>query len=270
MNIKTKENKKEGTNSLPKLPYIDSAYLSLNDYERIKRNVYLPSKEEILNEEIIRKEQESDKTAKARALRDKIINYDIKNPKIKLSDLDQENIQTKKRLIKLAQKMMDDNEDCVKEMEILCKYAKIATIRDKQLEEKKKLDKIYKRKEKKLDTMMELERLKELKYQQEKEESRKKQNREGSLIIIDQIADKQREKLKQKELIEKEQKIIVQQIKDLQEKELRELQNKQIQSEKIAKEIEEANKISALSKQKKILEEKEEEIWKKQKKKKKK
>ena len=54
MNIKTKENKKEGTNSLPKLPYIDSAYLSLNDYERIKRNVYLPSKEEILNEEIIR------------------------------------------------------------------------------------------------------------------------------------------------------------------------------------------------------------------------
>ena len=38
MNIKTKENKKEGTNSLPKLPYIDSAYLSLNDYERIKRN----------------------------------------------------------------------------------------------------------------------------------------------------------------------------------------------------------------------------------------
>ena len=38
------------------------------------------------------------------------------------------------------------------------------------------------------------------------------------------------------------------------------MQNKQIQSEKIAKEIEEANKISALSKQKKILEEKEEDL----------
>ena len=44
----------------------------------------------------------------------------------------------------------------------MCLYAKIATIRDRQLEERKKLEDIYKRKENRLDEMMELERLKEI------------------------------------------------------------------------------------------------------------
>ena len=46
----------------------------------------------------------------------------------------------------------------------MCLYAKIATIRDRQLDERKKLEDIYKRKENRLDEMMELERLKEIQF----------------------------------------------------------------------------------------------------------
>ena len=52
--------------------------------------------------------------------------------------------------------------------------------------------------------MMELDRLKELKLQEERETARKIQNREGSLVIIDQIKDRERKMKKYKELIEKE------------------------------------------------------------------
>ena len=38
--------------------------------------------------------------------------------------------------------------------------------------------------------MMEIERVKEVKFQQEKEANRKKQIREGSLIVVDQIKEK--------------------------------------------------------------------------------
>ena len=249
MNFKT-QNKNKSTS---KLPIIDSSYISKYDYERIKKNAIFPSKEESFNEEIIKKEQENDKMAKAKALKEKIINYDLKHPKINYSEMDLENIEKKNNLIALAQKIMDNNEDCVKEMEKLCIYAKVATIRDKQLEEQKKIEKIYKKKEEKLDIMMELERLKELKFQQEKENKRKKLNRDGSLVIIEQIADKEKERIKQKELIEKEQKIMLQQIKDLQEKEIREAERIKLKSERMAKEIEKANKINALNKQKKKI-----------------
>ena len=118
-----------------KLPTIDTAYLTLYDYERIRQNAYLPTKEEELNEAKIKSEQEYDKNAKARALRDKIINYDKKNPKIELSDIDLENIEKRKMLLELAQKEIDNNEDVVKEMEKLSLYARVAHIREKQKKE---------------------------------------------------------------------------------------------------------------------------------------
>lgn len=43
-------------------------------------------------------------------------------------------------------------------------YAKCVTIRDKQLEEQKRLEEEYRAEEKRLDLMMEIERLKSLKY----------------------------------------------------------------------------------------------------------
>ena len=145
MNFKTKNKNK----SASKLPIIDSSYLSKYDYERIKKNAIFPSKEESFNEEMIKKEQENDKMAKAKALKEKIINYDLKHPKINYSEMDLENLEKKNNLIALAQKFMDNNEDCVKEMEKLCIYAKVATIRDKQLQEQKKIEKINKKKEEK-------------------------------------------------------------------------------------------------------------------------
>ena len=58
-------------------------------------------------------------------------------------------------------------------MDQLLKYAKVVSIRDLQKKEHIKMEKDFKDKEKKLDLMMELERLKELKFQEDKEKQEK-------------------------------------------------------------------------------------------------
>merc|ERR1712110_461455 len=52
-------------------------------------------------------------------------------------------------------------------------YSKVVTIRDKQLQENKRLEDEWLEEQKKLDLMMEIERLKDLKEQQEREVRRK-------------------------------------------------------------------------------------------------
>lgn len=52
----------------------------------------------------------------------------------------------------------------MKHMNQMVIYSKCVTIRDKQLEEQKQLEEEYKAENKRLDIMMEIERLKSLKY----------------------------------------------------------------------------------------------------------
>jgi hypothetical protein len=139
-------------------------------------------------------------------------------------------------------------------------YAKVASIRDKQLDEQKYLHGEYKKKEMKMDLMMELERLKELKFQEEREKTRREQQRAGSLIIIDQIKERELERLRQKEVLERERQMMLRQIKELEDEEKRIAELKKEQGEKLSKEVEETNRHAILVKERKKLEEKELEL----------
>ena len=89
-------------------------------------------------------------------------------------------------------------------MDKMCLYARISTIRDKQLKERKELEKIYKKKEEKIDLMVEIERLKELKYNQEKDKVLQEMKKEGKKVILEQIEENKKARLKQKEIENKE------------------------------------------------------------------
>ena len=161
--------------------------------------------------------QKESQYAKAKAFKQRLIEIDKKrgNNAYKLSDIDKENLVKNANLLSQAQKIMEQNEDCVKDMNHIVLYAKIASIRDRQLEEHKAMEKMFRNKEMKLDMMMELERLKELKFQEDREVKRKKQLREGSLVIIDQIKDREMERLKEKEQIRQEGVLMLKQIKEM-------------------------------------------------------
>jgi hypothetical protein len=156
--------------------------------------------------------------------------------------------------------IVDKDDDAIKDLNILCKNAKIATIRDKQLDERKQMENLYKKKEQRLDLMMELERLKEIKFKEEREKETKKLNNESQKIIIDQILDNERVRIKKRELIEKEKFQMRLQLEKLEEEEKKRiLHEKQIKEERI-KQCLEADRLAILFKQKRKIEEKEDEL----------
>ena len=99
---------------------------------------------------------------------------------------------------------MDEEQDDVKHMNQMVLYSKVVTIRDKQLEENKILEQDWLNEQKRLDLMMEIERLKSLKEQDEREQRRKVAVKQGQLVIVDQIKDREVARLKEEEALEKE------------------------------------------------------------------
>ncbi len=79
---------------------------------------------------------------------------------------------------------MSENFDDVKEMNKMVAYAKCVTVRDKQLEEKKDIYGDKKLQEKRKDLMMEVERLKKIKFYEEQERKKKEEMKEGHSKII--------------------------------------------------------------------------------------
>ena len=72
-------------------------------------------------------------------------------------------------LLSKAQKMLDNELDDVKQMNQMVLYSKVVTIRDKQLAEYKRLESEWIEEQKKLDLMMEIERLKVLQEEEERD-----------------------------------------------------------------------------------------------------
>lgn len=81
-------------------------------------------------------------------------------------------------------------------------YSKVVTIRDKQLEENKRLEDEWVQEQRRLDMMMEIERLKSLKASEEREKLRVEAQRKGAAVIVDQIKEREHERLKEREILE--------------------------------------------------------------------
>jgi len=99
-------------------------------------------------------------------------------------------------LLSKAQMQLDEEHDDVKHMNQMVMYSKIVTIRDKQLVESKTLEEEWLAEQKKLDLMMEIERLKSLQEQEERDTRRACARKAGAMVIIDQIAEREQERIK--------------------------------------------------------------------------
>ena len=152
------------------------------------------------------------------------------------------------------------NNDVVKHFDYLCRKAKVATIWDRQLDERKIMEGMYVNKEKRLDEMMELERLKEIKFIEEREKNLQQYKKESQKAVIDQIYDNDKERNKKREQIEREKILMLKQIERLKEEEKQIALRKKLEAEAKIKECMEAQRILALNKKKKLLEEKEEDL----------
>ena len=234
--------------------------LSTADYERIRQSARVLTNEEVLNNKKISAQEKECMKAKARAHINKMKEFDKTRPKRPLTAVDREKIVEGNNILAAARRARENNMDAARDMDQMLKYAKVVTVRDIQKKEHKMMEDMYKKKEAKLDLMMELERLKELKFLEDKEKELKRQRYEGGRIIIDQIKENDVKRMQEKEQVRREGEMMKKQIALLQEEERRRDENKKREQKRMAKEIENINKISELNKQKKKLADREEDL----------
>ena len=182
----------------------DSAILTLNDFKRIRENSKpfqaYASCDTSPNLPFSPKNLAYDQTRYQKALnhKNKIIEYDKKKKEYERLHTFEGN-KANDPYSKVSR-----HDDALQAMEKMCLYAKVSTVRDMQLKEKKKMEEMYKKKEAKLDLMQEMERLKNMKQIEDNENELKKMRQQGNKVILEQIEQNKKERLKQKEIEEKE------------------------------------------------------------------
>ena len=235
----------------------DSAILTLNDFVRIRENSKpLPVYSTTVCHTDFPKSRDFDETSYKKALyhKNKIIEYDKQKRAYEQLHTYEGN-KSNDPYSKVSR-----HDDALQAMDRMCLYAKVSTVRDKQRQERKIMEEMYKKKEAKLDLMQEMERLKEMKRIEDRENELFKVRQQGNKVILDQIEQNKLERLKQKEIEEKERIELLKKIEKENEEEKRLNMLKAIENEKKLKESLEANRQAILAKQKRIQEEKEEDL----------
>ena len=160
-----------------------------------------------------------------------------------------------KKILFFAQQCKENELDLSKRMDQILKYAKCVNIRDKQKILNKKIKNDLKKKEEKLEVMMELERLKGLKKEEEEKNMKKKKRYEEKKIIIEQMKQKKIKKEQEKLNIKKEGEELKQYLQKLEQEDIIKETQKHLNKINLAKEIVETNKILAQNKSKLLQEE---------------
>ena len=107
-------------------------------------------------------------------------------------------------LLNNASKMMEENEDAVKEMNRMVLYAQCVTVRDKQLEDKRSRAEKAKEENRLIDLRSEIERLKGLQREENIRNEKRSRMKEDAKVIIAQKAAKEKKRMLEKEALELE------------------------------------------------------------------
>ena len=245
----------------------DSAILSLSEFNRIKQSSYFSPKSPT-SSSVLSSNFQSQTSLSQNIPENTNQNHKTLNHKKKILDIEKKRSKDYNPL-KFEELIRKEdpyivvggrNNQIVKQFDQICRKAKIATIWDRQMEERKMMEGMFTNKEKRLDQMMELERLKEIKFIEEREKLQKSNKIKSQKAVIDQIYNNDFERNKKREEIEREKILMMRQIEKMKEEDKRMLAIKKLEKEEKIKEFAHALDIMALSKKKKILEEKEEEL----------
>merc|ERR1719247_1849884 len=134
-----------------------------------------------------------------------------------MNDQEKEGRAQKNSVLERAKQMLDEDMDDVKHMNQMMLYGKVVTIRDAQIQEKRQVQAEKEEEERQLDMMMEIERLKALKMYEEREKERLEDQRRGAKVIIEQIKDRQAQRMKEEEHRDQERSFVLKQIEALKE-----------------------------------------------------
>lgn len=163
---------------------------------RIKQNARVMTKEE-LDENAKRIKQindmmEDQADERKKTLKDLDL---IRTQNTRLNDLEEEAKKNAEALLQIAEKQRVEQEDEIKHLNELILEAKCHAIRDMQVVEKQQISNEIQHEDRRLDGMMEAERLNAIRVQEEIEERRRRERLEGAAVIINQIKENEDQRI---------------------------------------------------------------------------
>lgn len=174
-----------------------------NDLDGVRRRAVIKNQAEILAERRVEQEQREKAMAVAIARKQRMQRQDRERQATAPLEV---KVKTfgENTLLEGAQEQMDEDYDDVKHMNQMVLASKVWTIRERQLHENKVLEQNWVQEQKRLDMMMEIERLKAIQAEMEREERAKDAKKRGAQVLIDQIASRQEHRMKEEEIREQE------------------------------------------------------------------
>jgi len=234
--------------------------ISQSELLRMKDSASVRSKEELLQQKRLLLEQNEKQVAAAKAKKQKMLEIEAERKKnLPPSETEMETTMKNETLQSRAKQLLNEEMDDVKQMNQMMLYAKVVTIRDRQLQEKTDTRSVMKMEEKRKDLMMEVDRLQKIKYHEEIERKNREEQRKAALEIVDQVKLRELERLKEQEEREREGQEMLRHIKQLEKEEKHQTQIKKQQQKALLDTIYSANQHAISKKHEKVLEEKVEE-----------
>lgn len=177
-------------------PSGESLILNFWDFERIKRAARVLTKEERDALHEMRKREKEEALNAVQERKNFMKQMDLTRRKNeKLNDLEEEAKERAQHLLEKANEQRQEQEDEIKYLNELILNAKCHAIRDAQILEKGIVRKEMMDEEKRLDSMMEVDRVNALKIHEEIENTRKDERLLGAMTLMEQIQENEQEKL---------------------------------------------------------------------------
>lgn len=183
----------------------NSVVVSAKDINAMKQRSILRSSADEMRERAMREAALEEKQKISRMRKEKMLQMEIdaKN-KAKKSDIELANIEREKAIRELAENQIDENLDMVKMLNSLGARAAAFTIRDQQLADRAARASVEGDYDKRMDLIMEIDRLKELSERERIEEDKRNKRIQDREVIVSQIAANEKRKLLEEEARERE------------------------------------------------------------------
>jgi len=238
----------------------NAVIIPASELNRLRENATLLSKADLEENKRRAEETYNERMKKSQARKEAIMKMEEERKKnVLLGDQDKEGRAQKNSVLEKAKQMLDEDMDDVKHMNQMMLYSKIVTIRDAQIQEKRSVQAEKEEEERQLDMMMEIERLKALQMYEEREKSRLEDQRRGATVIIEQIKDRQSQRMREEESRDQERAFILKQIDSLKAEEVEQQKGKKVAAARLMVEVNAANTAAMSIKEEKMLAEKLEE-----------
>lgn len=224
-----------------------------NQFSRIRnasRVLTKQEKESLEQERKVERTQALDGAAKRKDFMQKM--EDKRKQNEKLSDLEQEAKEKSQYLLQKAQEQMEEQEDEIKKLNETILNAKCHAIRDAQLIEKADIKKEIEEEDKRLDEMMENDRVLALKEYEERDNTKRLQRLMGAQVLHKQIEEKEQHNLLEQEKKDQETKAMLQYLEKLKEEDMAALEKKRSVQKAVMEDVERSNnEIQAIKEERK-------------------